>query len=100
MSGIKALADALSVNASVTQLSLAGNKLEEEGTKAVCDAVKESKTLKELDLSGGSRGNNIGRAAGAKHVADMLGVNASITQACKNRQVMRYLSWESDEYLR
>ena len=63
----------------MTKLSLACNKLEEEGTKAVCNAVKESKTLKELDLSGDWRGSNIGGAAGAKHVADMLGVNTSLT---------------------
>ena len=65
---------------SVTKLSLAGNKLEEKGTKAVCDAVKNNKTLREPDLSGDPYGSsNIGGAAGAKHVADMLAVNASMT---------------------
>ena len=85
---VKVLAEYISVSASVTKLSLACNKLEEEGTKAVCNAVKRSKTLKELDLSGDWRGSNIGGAAGAKHVTDMLGVNASLTQVCQIRQVM------------
>ena len=44
----------------------------------VCDAVKNNKTLRELDLSGGFD-SNIGGSAGAKHVAEMLGVNASVT---------------------
>jgi Ran GTPase-activating protein (RanGAP) involved in mRNA processing and transport len=66
-----------SVTGALTKLSLAGNKLEEEGTKAVCEALKKNKTLKELDLSGY---NNIGGEAGAKHVADMLGVNGSLTK--------------------
>ena len=84
---IKALAVALGVNASVAKLSLANNKLEEEGTKAVCEALHGNKTVKELDLSGGYPDyNNIGKAAGAKHVAHMLGVNASITTVCLMRE--------------
>ena len=83
------MADALAVNASVTKLSLANNDLGEKGTKAVCEALHGNKTLKELDLSSGYPDyNNIGNAAGAKHVAHMLGVNASITQACQIRQVL------------
>ena len=74
--GITAIADALRVNGALTKLSLASNYLKEEGTKAICEALKQNKTLKELDLSD----NNIGRgAAGAKHVADMLGVNGALT---------------------
>jgi hypothetical protein len=49
--------------------------LGEEGTKAIGEALKQNKTLKELDLSG----YNIVRAAGAKHVANMLGVNGGLT---------------------
>ena len=81
------MADALRVNASVTKLSLACNKLEEEGTKAVCDAVKDNKTLRELDLSGNPWGSNIGGAAGVEHVANMLRLIASITQVCHIRKV-------------
>ena len=64
------------VTGGLTKISLAQNKLEEEGTKAICEALKQNKTIKELDLSGY---DNIGRVAGAKHVADMLGVNGSLT---------------------
>jgi hypothetical protein len=51
--------------------------LEEEATKAICEALKQNKTLKELDLSGH---NNIGGEAGAKHVADMLHVNGGLME--------------------
>ena len=57
-------------------MSLAGNQLEEEGTKAICEALKQNKTLKELSLSV----YTIGGEAGAKHVADMLGVNGALTK--------------------
>ena len=91
--GAKYIAEMLSVNASVTKLSLANNDLKEEGTKAVCEALHGNKTLKELDLRGGApEYNNIGEAAGAKHVAHMLGVNASITTVCQIRQVIKCLS--------
>ena len=76
MTGIKELAAALGVNGALTKLSLAWTKLEEEGTEAICEALKQNKTLKELDLSG----HTIGGEAGAKHVADMLGVNGALTK--------------------
>ncbi|KOO25897.1 protein nlrc3 [Chrysochromulina tobinii] len=63
------------ITGALTNMSLACNMLDEEGTKAICKALKHNKTLKELDLSGFVR-SNIGGAAGAKHVADMLGVNS------------------------
>jgi hypothetical protein len=76
--GITAIADAL--RGSLTKMSLAENKLEEEGTKAICEALEQNKTLKELDISGGHHsGSNIGGLAGAKHVAKMLGVNGGLT---------------------
>ena len=76
--GITAIADALRVNGGLTKMSLADNQLEEDGTKAICEALKQNKTLKELDLSG-FWGSNIGGSAGAKHVAQMLGVNGGLT---------------------
>ena len=76
--GITAIADALRVNGALTELSLAQNKLEEEGTKAICEALEQNTTLKELDISGGYEGD-IGGSAGAKHVAKMLGVNGALT---------------------
>ena len=84
--GITAIADALRVNGGLTMLALARNMLGEEGTKAICEALEQNKTLKELDLSGVYASfDNIGGAAGAKHVAKMLGVNGTLTK-------MRYVS--------
>ena len=73
------MAKMVGVNGALMKLSLAHNRLEKEGTKAICEALKQNKTLKELDMSGC---DNIGRAAGAKHVADMLGVNGALTEVC------------------
>jgi len=74
------------VTGGLTKLSLAENKLEEEGTKAICEALEQNTTLKELDISGDRYGHsNIGGTAGAKHVAKMLGVNGALTN-------MRYVS--------
>ncbi len=61
-------------------LSLARNKLEKEGTKAICEALEQNKTLKELDISGDINRSNIGGSAGAKHVAKMLRVNSTLTE--------------------
>ena len=79
MTGITELAAALGVNGSLTKMSLAWNELGVEGTKAICEALEQNKTLKELDLCSGNIGVNIGGAAGAKNVAKMLGVNGSLT---------------------
>jgi hypothetical protein len=66
------------VTGALTMLSLTKNRLGEEGTKAICEALEQNTTLKELDISGGYDGN-IGGSAGAKHVAKMLGVNSALT---------------------
>jgi len=79
MTGIKELAAALGVNGALTMLSLARSMLGEEGTKAICEALEQNKTLKELDISGDEYEGNIGGSAGAKHVAKMLGVNGGLT---------------------
>ena len=74
------IASLIGVNAVLTKISLAHNQLGEEGTKSVCEALKSNKTLVELDLSGiGYGASTIGGPAGAKHVADMLRVNAVLT---------------------
>ena len=74
-------------------MSLACNTLGEKGTKAICEALEQNMTLKELDLSGGDyhRRSNIGGAAGAKHVAKMLGVNGGLTE------LSIYGNWVGDE---
>jgi Ran GTPase-activating protein (RanGAP) involved in mRNA processing and transport len=77
--GARALAPAIAATGSLTKLSLARNMLEEEGTKSICEALNIKQILKELDLSGSYNGSSIGGPAGAKHVADMLTVNRSLT---------------------
>jgi hypothetical protein len=83
--GPKAIADALLVNGGLTKISLARNELGEEGTKAICEALEQNTTLKELDISGSFSGyfstgsSNIGGSAGGKHVAKILGVNSGLT---------------------
>ena len=80
--GITAIADAMRVNGALTKMSLADNTLGEEGTKAICEALEQNKTLKQLDISGtppGCGGIIGGGSAGAKHVAKMLGINGTLT---------------------
>jgi len=77
--GAKHVAKMVRVNGALTTLSLAQNMLGEEGTKAICEALEQNKTLKELDISGAKYESNIGGSAGAKHVAKMLGVNGGLT---------------------
>ena len=74
------IASLICVNGGLTKMSLAKNVLGEEGTKAICEALEQNKTLKELDISGAKYKNNIGRSAGAKHVAKMLGANGGLTK--------------------
>ena len=66
------------VTGALTKISLAKNELGEEGIKAICEALEQNTTLKELDISG-HLSSNIGGSAGAKHVAKMLGVNGALT---------------------
>jgi len=93
--GITAIADALRVNGALTMLSLAKNRLGEEGTKAICEALEQNKTLKELDIShyGSNYGSNIGGSAGAKHVAKMLGVNSTLTSVDLRGNQLRDEGW-------
>ena len=69
------IASLISVNGGLTKLSLAVNRLGEEGTKAICKALEQNTTLKELDISH----SEIGGSAGAKDVAKMVGVNGGLT---------------------
>ena len=77
--GITALADALRVCASVTKILVGSNRLGDEGATVLCNALRESKVtnVHELDLSH----NDIG-PQGAKAVAAMAAVVASVTQVC------------------
>ena len=58
---------------------MAANKLGEEGTKFICEALKTNTSITELDISGDGFTSNFGGAAGAKHVADMLRVTGALT---------------------
>ena len=49
--GIMVVAGLIPLMSSLTRVSLAKNKLGEEGTKVICDALKGNTTVKELDLS-------------------------------------------------
>jgi hypothetical protein len=73
--GANAVAAMVAVTGGLTKLSLAHNELKEEGTKAICEALEQNTTLKELDISG----SNIGGSEGAKHVAKMVCVNGALT---------------------
>ena len=74
--GITAIADALKVTASVTKILVRENRLRDEGTTILCDALRESTVSKvqELDLAH----NGIG-PDGAKAVAALCAVCASLT---------------------
>ena len=61
------------VTAELTKITLAGNELGEAGTKSICDALKDNKTLKELDLSGQFGRSNIG---GSRPLSELLPVRS------------------------
>ncbi len=67
--GANAVAAMVAVTGALTKLSLAKNKLEEEGTKTICEALEQNKTLKELDV----RSNNIAGDGAEQISATVLG---------------------------
>ena len=75
----------LTVNTSLTKLSVAGNKLGNEGAQAIGSALKESKVskLKELDI----QYNGIG-PDGAKVIAAFCAVSASLTKLNVNCNIL------------
>jgi Ran GTPase-activating protein (RanGAP) involved in mRNA processing and transport len=85
--GATAVAAMVAVIGGLTKISLARNELGEEGTKAICEALEQNRTLKELDISGNRfRNSNIGGTAGVKYVAKMLGVNGGLTEVWETCQ--------------
>ena len=78
--GIKAIADALRVNAELTKISLGQNDLGDDSAIAIASALKQSKVSKlaELDLNGYRSNKKIG-PAGAKELAAYLAVTAELT---------------------
>jgi Ran GTPase-activating protein (RanGAP) involved in mRNA processing and transport len=75
--GITALADALRVCASVTSLSLGDNDLGDAGVEALSIGLKESKSLKTLDLSNRNESSNKFGPRGAMALASAIAVIAS-----------------------
>ena len=75
--GAKALAAGLAANASVTELNLFNNSIKDEGVTAICEALRSNKETKLASLNIGL--NSIG-PAGAKSVAAMAAVVASVTK--------------------
>ena len=75
--GAKAMAELISVTTSLTKILVSSNRLGDEGTTVLCDALRESKVTKvqELDL----HFNRIG-PDGAKAVAAMAAVVGSLTK--------------------
>jgi Ran GTPase-activating protein (RanGAP) involved in mRNA processing and transport len=54
--GVKAIAEALETNSTVTVLDLAGNSLGSDGLKALTPALKNTKSIVDLNLGGNSLG--------------------------------------------
>ena len=62
------------MNTSLTKIYLYGNKIGDEGGKAIGEALKVNTSLTEIDL----RDNNIGDEGG-KAIGEALKVNTSLT---------------------
>ena len=75
--GVKPLAKALEVNASLTELNLDDNFLKDEGCTFICDALRESKTCKLTVLN---LGDNRIKVDGGKSAAAYLAISTSLTQ--------------------
>jgi hypothetical protein len=82
------ISNLIPANGRLTKLSLAGNRLDEEGTKAICEALEQNKTLKELNLSSNDLGGYWDSwpeeysyyLQGPKAIADALLVNGALTK--------------------
>ena len=75
--GAKAMAELVSVTASVTKILVGGNNLRNEGTIILCDALRVSTVSKVQEL--GLSSNGIG-PDGAKAVAALCAAMASLTR--------------------
>ena len=73
--GAKAIAEALKKNTSVTNLDLSSNKISDEGAKAIAEALTVNTTITRLDI----HKNQIG-AAGAKDIVDFIRRNVDLLQ--------------------
>ena len=71
------MAPAIAVCASVTKILVGGNRLRDEGTIILCDALRESTVSKVEELS---LYNNVIGPDGAKAIAALCTVCASLTK--------------------
>ena len=69
------MADALTVNQSVTRINIAKNTIDDEGALALADALEVNTSVVNIDLSGNTIGDG-----GASALADALKVNMSVTR--------------------
>ena len=85
--GTTAIADALRVNSSLTELSVADNNLGPSGAQAIAEGIKATKSLKKLDISNrnGSSSGDI-KSEGAKYIAEAIANNASLTEVLAFRE--------------
>ena len=80
--GAAALAPALAANGGLTELSIYGNYVQDEGVGAICEAIQNNKETKLTSLNFGR--NRIG-PVGANAVVAMVAVTGSLTK-------MRYVT--------
>ncbi|KNC50539.1 uncharacterized protein AMSG_00701 [Thecamonas trahens ATCC 50062] len=73
--GIRALADALAVNGSLTMLDLRNNRVGPQGVEALASALKTNTSLRTLDL----RWNNAG-IMGGRYLVEALANNSALTR--------------------
>ena len=73
--GIKAIAQAISVSASLTSIDVSVNGLGDEGAKHITKGIAVSASLTSIDLYRISIG-----PAGAKYMADAIASSASLTK--------------------
>jgi len=78
--GVKALADALAGNTSLTFLGLGSNLIGDEGAASLAEALKKNSGLRFLDLSSSGLTSHRISDAGAKALSTALWVNSSLQQ--------------------
>ena len=75
--GAAALAPGLAANGGLTELSIYGNYVQDEGVGAICEAIQNNKETKLTSLNFGR--NGIG-PVGANAVAAMVAATGSLTE--------------------
>ena len=71
------IASLISVNGALTELSIYGNRVRDEGVGAICEAIQSNKETKLTSLNFGNNGVS---PVGANAVAAMVAVTGSLTK--------------------